>query len=273
MPFYAFQLVSINIRFPRSVADDDIVTFAVFVNKVLRAKAAGVAQGLTAITATLPGSAIPMNQRDNVAPFNPYNPTSELFIAWCTGPFEIGPGDEVAVVYSGTNVSDIQALDGAKQAEVELKILDAIVPAVIGAAGLGLIGSAVTTALGLVTDPIGKLLGYTQPVPCNGLVFSDAVPFTGAELGALQFNAPGPYPGSKAITFTNPNRTGPYTDPDHPTGCGHVAETDVTLGVLQIPTISVRLYFRDVQPTNIQQGLRKLSPPRGSVRRLMRLRV
>jgi hypothetical protein len=264
-------------RFPRSRQDDDVVTFSVFVNKTLRARASGTIVTVLAVS-DYPSAVIPVHNAMNVARGdNPQAVWSIPGTAWMTGPLEIAPGDEIAIVYSGTNVSDLENLDGAKQAAIELKILDVIVPAVATAAGVGFILSAVTAAIGNA-DLIGTLLGYHQPVPCNGTVFSDAVTFVETELEDLNFGPPAGYPHRLPERdhrhIHKPQPQWPiYDEAGHPSSCGHIAETDVTFSVIRIPSASARFYFLHIDERNLANGVRRLNPPGGSFRRLMRMRL
>jgi hypothetical protein len=120
----------------------------------------------------------------------------------------------------------------------------------------------VGAALGILGDPIGKLLGVSKQFPCNGNVFSDAVPFTGSGLGRLPFTPTGFLPQAEIFSFQRS-----YTDEaTHNTDiCGHIAETDVTFSVLRLPFLPVKFYGNLVFPTtDLRKGLRQLGT--GSVR-------
>lgn len=270
MAFYAFRFDKIHSIFQRAkVNDHDLVTFGVFVNHIDRGHGSGDFGLLGSGDVVL-------------AAARPPNILSHMSTAWIIGPLEIAPGDDVLVVYSGTNISDLQGLKAQEQAEIQLKIMDMLATAAVGYAG-GVVGSVLGAALGLVSDPIGTLLGYHKQYPCNGVVFSDAVQFTGASLEGLPFQSPSPassfptLPTATEVSFTNPNRIGPYTDEAaHDTDtCGHIAETDVTFSVLRLASISVRYYTnRAFAGKDFSKGLRQLGTPRTtmSVRRLLGLR-
>jgi hypothetical protein len=184
---------------------------------------------------------------------------------WAVGPLEIAPGDSVHVVYSGINTSDsgLASLTTQDQDKIQIRVLGTIATAAL-TGGLGLVGDVISSALSAIGDPIVKILGYEPQGPCNGLVFSDAVQFSGSGLDSLAM-APlraGDYPG---MTFTRP-----YTDEaTHNTEiCGEIALTDVTFSVLRVPFISVRHWVplrleRSVwqRPVFLNEGLRKLGQP------------
>jgi hypothetical protein len=212
MPFYAFRLDQMRVLQIRSNdLDDDVVTFTVFINNVDRGHRAGFFPSLAQ------GAVQPLN--------------------WLFGPFEVAQNDLVALVYSGTNTSDSQ-LDFSQQDVIEVKILNAIASGVVGALG-GAVGSAVGTVLGLIGDPVGKFLGFSPPQHCNGLVFSNAVEFTGGGLDHLVFQGgqggPPPNHSEKHFTHTLTDET-----THDSSACGDVAQTEVTLSVLQVQSASVR---------------------------------
>jgi len=271
MPFYAFRLDNIDVKYQRGkIPDQDVVTFNVFSNKIDRGYGAAVYNDLVS-GANIPAAA--------VAPKTSANMTTQ----WIVSPMEIAPADVVTIVYSGTNVSDWQLGTAAEQRQdqIEIQLLDKVTVAVLNATGVGavvsVLGGLITSAL----DPIGRLLGFQSQGPCNGLVFSDAVSFTGAEIAALRFGPPdsqqhlyNSWPDSLEASFTRS-----YTDEaTHNTNiCGHIAETDVTFSVLQVAAVSVKYYmslFHRYQP--LSNGLRQFATPPGaafSLRRLMHLRV
>jgi len=267
----------IDCKNPRGkISDNDIVTFSVFVNQVDRGHGAGFFTGMAGASPGFP-SGTP------AAAVTP-NTRSGMSKDWIVGPLEIAPGDIIHVVYSGSNTSDSE-LDLSGQAELQLKILDTITSAAVGAVG-GVVGSAVATVLGLIGDPVGKFLGFSPQGPCNGLVFSDAVEFSGAGLDSLAFHPPTvshsyvSLPNATEFSFTRP-----YTDEaSHDTGiCGEVAHYEITFSVLRVPFISVRYYARRLFPKHwegemirpdFSQGLRQLAPPGAavSIRSLLQLR-
>jgi len=274
MAFYAFRLDMIDVKNPRGkIPDSDVVTFGVLVNQQDRGNGAGYFPAMGA-GSRVPAAAVIPNVRNG------------LGRDWIIGPLEIAPGDSVHVVYSGTNTSDSQ-LDLSGQAEIEIKILNAMLGAAVGAPG-GDIGAAITTVLSWIGDPVGKFLGFKKHGPCNGPVFSDAVPLIGSGLDNLPFQPPPvthPYvvevlPGASEISFTRA-----YTDEaNHNTDvCGAVAHTEVTFSILQVPSISVGYYARRLFPVHLEQGkpvpdfaqgLRQLVPggEPWSLRSLLRLR-
>jgi hypothetical protein len=237
------------------------------VNQIDRGHGAGFFPALAA-GAVIPATAVTPNTR------------SGMSNDWIVGPLEIAPGDLIHVIYTGFNTSDSE-LDLSGQAEIEIKILDAITSAAVGAVG-GLVGSAVSTALGWIGDPVGKFLGYHPQGPCNGLVFSDTVDFSRADLDSLAFHSRSFWslPDATEFSFTRP-----YTDEATHNAdiCGEIAHTEITFSVLQVPSISVRYYARRLFPgtwkngtlvPDFSQGLRQLAAPGAavSIRSLLRVR-
>ncbi len=234
MTYLAFTLNEINVIHRRGkINDDDVVTFSVLVNQIERGRGA-------TLFPDIPGGGGASILVRELAP----STGAGIDRNWVIGPLDIRPGDLVTIIYSGTNTSDSQ-LDLSGQAQIELKILDALTTAVVGAAGLGAIGSAISGALGFIGDPIGKLIGFEAQGPCNGTVFSDALQFTGDGLSGLAF-APlsehasvlkSTLPGATEFFFTKS-----YSDEAHhdSNACGDVARTNVTFSVLRLPFISVR---------------------------------
>jgi hypothetical protein len=220
MAFYAFVFGSMTVKFQRGqIPDNDIVTFSIFVNQVDHGHTVGTFNDLVT-GATVPGD--PMFFLDRMG-------------FWTIGPLRINDGDGVDVIYTGTNVSD---LPPDTQGQLEVKLLDVVLGAVVGAAGLGAIGSAIGSALNFLGDPVGKLLGVRPQGPCNGPVFHDAVFFPGSGLAAL------PYEQLDALAgpdYRGSSFTRSYTDEEthDSTICGHIAETDVTFGVMTFPYVSV----------------------------------
>ena len=272
MPFCGFRLIRLDCKYQRGKLQDDVLTtFSVFVNQVERGKGAATfpaATGSTILAAEL-------------GPRTGNNMSSD----WTVGPLELAPNDVITIVYSGQNTSDSQLSD--EQAEqVELKVLDSVVSSVVGAAGLGIIGSGITGLFGLIGDPVGKFLGWSPQGPCNGLIFQDTIQFTGQGIEGLTFGPRGlqgmndrgvsaAFPVDRA---TECPFTRSYTDQatHDESVCGHVAEYDVTYSVLQVPYASVTvlsyLYFPG---TKLKKGLLQLAPPHSavSVRSLLRLRA
>ena len=181
---------------------------------------------------------------------------------WKIGPLEILPGDNVQVVYTGTNTSDseLSSLDTKQQDEIQLKIMNTILSAALKA-GLGPVGEAIDQALSALGDPIAAALGFEPMGPCNGTVFSDAVQFTGSGLDGLVWvvASPGSWP---ANSFTRS-----YTDEaTHNTEiCGETALTDVTFSVQRVPFVSLKdwipIHFERStfeRPIFLSEGLRQL---------------
>jgi hypothetical protein len=243
MPYYAFMLDDLNVKFQRGqIPDDDVVTFQVFVNQVVRA------QHASTFTNIVSGTQLPVTRSTGI-------PAD--WGAFALGPIWVNDGDGITVVYTGSNVSDSPP---DSFAPIEIKLLDALVTAVVSAAGIGLIGAAIGGALGAIGDPVGKFLGYKPQGPCNGSIFHDTVNFTGAGLAAL------PYAPLGASDYRISSFTRPYTDAETHNSdiCGHIAETDVSFAVVSLPYISVSEWTMKNNPNNarfIRNGLRLFMPP------------
>jgi hypothetical protein len=257
-PFYAFRFDEIDVNNPRGkIPDNDIVTFSIFVNQVERGRGAGMFPAMAAGSkATAAGGVAPTTR-------------TGISWHWIIGPMEIAPGDGISVVYSGMNTSDDE-LDLSQQAEIELKVLDAIVSGVVGAAGLGAIGSAVAGVLGVIGDPVGKFLGFHKEGPCNGLVFSDSVQFTGDGLSNLKYGPPefASMPHATEVSFTRE-----YTDETTHNSdiCGETAHTSIKFSVLQLPYVSIQDYAREFGVASNQ--LLSKPPEAGTISVRSRLRV
>jgi hypothetical protein len=257
MTFYAFRLDTITVKNPRGkISDNDIVTFSVFVNQIERGRGAGYFPAMTGASPGFPTG----TPAAAVTPDIRQGMTSD----WIIGPLDIAPGDTIHVVYSGINTSDSQVdLDAQKKAQIEIKILDGITSAAIGAIG-GPVGSAITTALGLIGDPVGKFLGFAPQGPCNGTVFSDAVEFSGSGLDSFAFQLPAGMHGLHSPPYASEmSFTRSYTDEatHDTTVCGEIAHTDIAFSVIQLSAISTRYWSTQLFPgTNVGQGLKQLSP-------------
>lgn len=268
MPFYAFSLDSLNVKNPRGkLPDNDTVTFSVFVNQVERGRAAGEFPDLAAGSLVPAGDVVPRTRG------------GMSWGAWIIGPLEIAPGDAINLVYSCTNTSDSQLSD-QDQEKLELKILDTITTAAVGAVA-GSVGSAVAGVLGFIGDPVGKFLGWSSQGPCNGIIFSDTAPFSGAGLDALSFHPPVGVVGAPSIPEGDASQfsfTRAYTDePTHDSSvCGQIAHYEITFSAVHVPFVSVYFYLRQLFPRNFipSKGLRPLAPAGAtvSVRRLLGLR-
>ena len=223
MPFYAFRLDTINVQNPRGkIPDNDVVTFSVLVNQIDRGHGAGFFTDLGA-GSVIGAAAVPPNNRLNIG------------ADWIVGPLELAPSDGISIVYSGMNTSDsdLISLDAEQQDKIELKILDTIMSVAAGGIGAGVaaaeaigtaVSSAITGALGAIGDPVGTILGYSPQGPCNGLVFSDSLPFTGGGLANLQYQPDTsfhPLPPAVAVSFTR----GYDDSATHSAVCGEVAHT------------------------------------------------
>jgi hypothetical protein len=261
MAFYAFKLSRINVINPRArTVDNDIVTFTVLVNQLDRGRGSGFFP------------AMGKNSNIAAAAVNTTNRTGRMGKDWIVGPLEISPGDIIHLIYSGTNTSDGD-LSQIERDKIELKILDSIVSAAVGAIG-GAIGAAIGTALGYISDPVGTILGYEPYGPCNGLVFSDTIEFSGSGLATLPFRPPPPQHvqigdvgearlhGALEAPFTRS-----YTDEatHNSDNCGGIAHTDITFAVLQLPVVSLRDCAPRFFNRYLDHGVRPLAPPDSTI--------
>ena len=246
MAYFAFRLDELYVKQQRSqVTDVDIVSFIVAVNNEPHGKLAGrfVASA---------GARVPSNL---VIP-DVQGKYGVSLGGWIIGPVYVEPGDLVSVAYSGLNVSDTPPGSDEKLAPLELKLLDMYYGAMAGVPGPE-IASAIGAAVGGFSGFTERFLGYKPRATCNGLVFSDVVPFTGSGLAKLPFAQK-----SKYVEFAEFALTHSYTDEaTHNADCGPIAETDVTFSVLHFPYLSM-WYFKSLfwPYEDFRKGLRQLAP-------------
>jgi hypothetical protein len=228
MSFYFFKLDKIAVNHKRgNIPDQDVVTFNILVNQVDRGHGSGIFNGMVA-GQTVPAAAVPPNNRLNID------------ASWNVGPLEIDPGDLVHVVYSGTNISDsqLESLSTKDQDAIELKLVDVAESAVLAPfATLGEIPAALVDAFDNIKDPVKTIIGFKAQGPCNGPVFSDAVPFAGSGLDNLAMLPPPTPQGDPFLSFTQ-THTDEATHDNNV--CGHFAETSVTFLVFRRASVSVR---------------------------------
>ena len=125
-----------------------------------------------------------------------------------------------------------------------------------------------------IGDPVGKFLGFAPQGPCNGLVFSDTVEFTGAGLATLPFLPDSSFhslPQATAASFTRPYDDSATHDSSV---CGEIAHTEITFSVLQVPSVSVRHNAGRLFPAaKLSDGLRHATGSKASsLRSLLGLR-
>ncbi len=257
MAFYGFRLDEIYCIYQRGkVTDSDVVMFAAAVDEQSSGGVAG--RFVMGSGEHVPASA--------VAPDVPGKFGLSLG-GWIVGPFEAGDGDKVTLTFCGVNQSDTPV--GADQefaGKYELPALDALIAAAAaaGTGGLAALGEGATLVaegLGAIAGKIGKitetLLGYSDPVACDGLVFQYAENFQGSELAALAYTeSPAGFGGQFAKTIHTDDST------NHPSGCGHIAETDVTFSILNFgDSLSLRYFSRQFWPNvDLRKGVRQLVP-------------
>jgi hypothetical protein len=284
MSFYVFKLDKLGIQQTRGkIPDEDVVTFTVFVDDLDRGHGTGKFIGMTTHSeaSTTDGAA------DGGLAY-PAGNLLNMYRDWRLGPLEIRHDEKVGVVYTGTNTSDEQlsSLDTQEQDDLEIKILDYVakkyVELIVGGVSASDIASALSSAFNdAFKDPIGALLGYQQQGPCNGVVFSGTVPFTGEELDGLDYvaipqttNATPPLPDQSVTSFANT-----YTDgATHPQICGPPASTEVTFSVFKLSFISVtwavQNRFLSTSGGHYGPGLRQFGQPgtRISIKTLLGIR-
>ena len=280
MSFYIFRLEKMHVTEKRgNIPDDDVVTFAVIINQLDRGHASGLFYSMVPHTvASTDDRVAPANWMLAYPARNRLN-SSEL---WAVGPLEIIPSDDVAIVYTGTNVSDsnLASLGTQKQDELEIKIADVVFKKFVGlvVAGFGF-GDDIASALSegfnkAFADPVGEFIGYKRQGPCNGPVFVGAERFQGRDLDQLMV-APltytlypdTPYPKNVTSEYPGIRFTHTYTDAaSHDTSiCGKIAVTDITFSVLRVPSVSLRHWVPVRFPgAYLSAGLRKLGPPAAS---------
>ncbi len=272
MPFYAFRLNSIFVNNPRGkVPDDDIVTFQVVVNNVVRG------QGSILLTDLAAGALIPLvPPPSSTYTFTPFAPNPDtatnINVDWIIGPMRIAPTDGVTISYSGTNISDNYSGPSQKdQDDLEIRILNAFYGALWGQVTEGPWGAALGSVLtqgseilgkiwdvlGVLKDPVGELLNAQEQGPCNGAVFASATQLTGSEIAKLTFAPHSDY-ASLVDALEFPIVVHLDDSANHSANCGGVAHTDVSFSVLQISEVSVRQYIgRNNQLLNPENGIRQ----------------
>jgi hypothetical protein len=272
MSFYEFQFEGFQTFHRRgNIPDKDVVTFTVLINEIDRGHGSDIFP-----------SVVP-NRTESV--YDDTDAGSKAYLAknrlnmsksWGIGPFEILPGDDIIVAYSGTNISDQSSPGAAAQDRLELDILNQVAKkgvALFLGAGLGSeIGGLFSDAFNeFFEDPVGDFIGYKAVGGCNGPVFVDAKRFSANDLDSLDVkpltyvDAPTTdyasvrdysFPG---IRFTQHNTDEATHDSDQ---CGHIAETDVTFAIFRLPDLSVlNLMGRRFPNLSPAGGLRQVRPP------------
>ncbi|MDB5546543.1 MAG: hypothetical protein JWO64_3692 [Hyphomicrobiales bacterium] len=258
MGAFAFRLDSLHHTNIRSRNTDvDLVTFAVLVNQVDRGHGAGTFPAWAGMTTPTNPAGPPYG----VAP----DSRSGMALDWTIGPFELEHDDVVHVLYAGVNTSDASLSDQDAE-RLELDIVNRGVEAAASAPG-GLIGELFSQGLGFISDPVGWLIGWQRQGPCNGLVFADAVEFTGGGLENLSFSKTSfSLPNTMETQITKFNYTDEATH-NH-ANCGDIAQTDVSFSILKVTEpFSVKTWVSHAHPSaNLKNGLQALEPNASSLR-------
>jgi hypothetical protein len=272
MALFGFRLQTLATILTRSRhTDDDVITFGVVVNEKARGQCSGRSPAFGGTTMDMA-----------------YVPATVGSGSWdrefLVGPFDIEPDDTIRVFYSVTNIGDTQLPDSeAEKYQIEImdKMLMAAVGALLGPGGiaLGVIGETLAKALGLISSPVGAVLGWKPNGPCNGVVLAGTVEFTGSGLAQLDYSdrpslasGVGPEKASRVTRHYDDQAT-------HDTEkCGAVAQTDLTFEVMKFArAVSVRTFALRLRLTGpqLREGLRKLRPDAGavSVRQLLGLQA
>jgi hypothetical protein len=279
MAFFSVQLAELNPRRIRSRATDvDLLSFSVLVAS--RDQGHG-----TALLPVWPGVAMTADVFNQAAAANGYPHTAaNMSPDWIVGPLWVEDTERVEIVYAAVNTSDSQ-IPTARQEEVNrwtIKLtniyLSLLVGEFVSALGLASLaeyigGQAGGAVAAFLADPVGTLLGYRPPGPCNGTVFAGKQSFTGAELAARTIT-----PGTKRLWASQEVRTWSCDITDvttdaatHDTDvCGAVAETDVTLRCTRFENWSLKGW----SDKTLAPGLRRMyAPAGGDLKRIFGLRV
>jgi hypothetical protein len=278
MGFFSFQLSRLNACNIRSrTTDIDLLTFGVLVN--------GHDQGHGYATIPVwPGNVYDASQFTEAAAINghPYGRT-HMSKNWVIGPLYVEDTDKVEIVYTATNLSDsnLPSMSQQKSDEWMIKILDMYYSALVGefVSSLGLsvfaewLGKAGGALASIVTDPVGKLLGYEPQGPCNGTVFADKKTFSGASLAILP-STPGTESwGTHQLSVWNTEQTDHYSDAaTHDSkACGELAQTDVSMTIKRYEKWSLKFFAAADESLGL--GVRRLHPNARSIRAAYGLRV
>lgn len=277
MGYFTIQLARLDPRSIRSrTTDIDLLTFAVLV--------AGRDQGHgAALLPVWPGHPMTADQFNQAAAVNGHPATATWMSQdWTIGPLWIEDGDQVHVVYTATNTSDSQ-IPTADQEQVNkwiIKLTDIYLSVLVGqfvsALGLSEVaayigGEAGEAVAAFLADPVGILLGYRPPGPCNGTVFAGKRAFTGSSLTAATTTPTTVQRWGKAVPAWYTDLTETLTDAatHDPEVCGAIAETEITIRVTRIDSWSLSMWTG----RSLASGLRPMHPAGGSLKTLYGLRL
>lgn len=255
--YYSFQLSRVHCIETRSRGNMDItlISFGVMLNSREQGRGTSLAP-MWSGTAT--GGTVLRGEEISEAALANGHPTSSVNMHknWTIGPLQIGDGDAVDILVTGTNTIE-SVLPSADQAVLDkwtIKALNAYYSWLLGkfASGLGLepameyIAPTAGTAIAeFLNDPVGTLLGYDPPGMCNGLVFADSMHFSAAELSELEYTPETATMYSVVIPVDRAVLSRRYTNTGyHDTGkCGPVAQTGIDVTVRRYPYWSWRFFL------------------------------
>ncbi|MBB3428908.1 hypothetical protein FHT85_005939 [Rhizobium sp. BK312] len=246
MSYYTIGIHELYPKKPRSKGAYDILllSLSVFVNRRR--------QGFYLLTAPIfSGQPLAPSAITESATLNGY-PRPKYLNArepWTIGPIEVDDDDQVVIVYQGLNVSDDpNFVHTDAWNEGVTKVVSTIDEWLIGQFLVGLDLAFPELPDGIkeilpqdiqkfLDNPVGYILGVRPSGPCNGIVFKDALAFTGRDLAALAYE---PVPASdfvldavgKSERFLLAKS---YDDSDthNEEICGPVAHTDVGIAIVR----------------------------------------
>ena len=273
--YYTFQLSRINtIEFRSRHGDVDIVQFGVLLN--------GDDQGHGSAVVPMYRGSMGGKEISDQSSQNGYASTwrfERMTRSWTLGPTEVGDGDTVVLVVSGTNTNDIQlpTADQQKMDALTIKFLEAYYSWLVGhffsvfglSEAVELIGAAGIEVGAFLTDPIAWALGYEPSGPCNGTVFAGDIWFNARELEELEW-APDPaeyYTGPKEMTTV----TRSYDDAQwhNAERCGPIARTDIEVTIRRTAVYSLQKHHFEPRLTSVRERYGDLE----SLKRAVGLRI
>ena len=276
MGFFTIQLARLDPHNIRSrVTDIDLLTFAVLV--------AGRDQGHgAALIPVWPRHPITAEEFNQAAVVNGHpHSANRMSEDWTIGPLWIEDGEQVHIVYNATNTSDSQIPTSDQEAvnkwmlKLTSMYLSAMAGSFVSVIGLSevvdLVVGGGSGVAGFFADPVGTLLGYKPPGPCNGTVFAGKKSFTGASLTATTVTPGTTRSWGREVRSWYCDLTETLTDATtHDTDvCGGIAETEITIRITRLEHWSLQMWTDQ----SLTQGLRPQHPAGGSLKELYGLRI